>query len=126
MILGIDFGLKNIGLAISEGQIAQPKETIHVSSLPQAIKEIENRVQKWQIDKVVVGISEGKSRDQALAFGRRIESVLQLKVEYVDETLSSFEATNRKMTDKSKEHAKAAAIILQRYLDNLKLENGYS
>jgi len=39
-------------------------------------------------------------------------------VETVDETLTSFEAKKIKK-DKKKQHAVAAALILQRYLDNI-------
>lgn len=104
MILGIDHGFKNIGLAISEGFIAEPYRTVS------GLKEIENIVKKLGVTKIIVGVSEGKSRDQALAFGKKLESMLGLPIEFIDETLSSYEAG-------PKAHAKAAAIILQRYLD---------
>ena len=104
MILGIDYGLKNIGLAISEGSITEPYKTVS------GLKEIENIVKKLAITKIIVGISEGKSKQRALGFGKKLGSVLGLPVEYVDETLSTYEAG-------PKAHAKAAAIILQRYLD---------
>ncbi len=110
MILGIDYGLKNIGLAISEGQIAEPLETIGVRGQGAGAREIQGIVKKYQVNKIVVGISEGKSKQRALGFGKKLGSVLGLPVEYVDETLSTYEAG-------PKAHAKAAAIILQRYLD---------
>lgn len=105
MILGIDFGLANIGLATSEGEIAQPYDVIHNQ------KEIPPLVQKLGITKIVVGISEGKSKDRAVGFGKKLATMLRLPVEFVDETLSSYEAG-------PKAHDKAAAVILQRYLDN--------
>lgn len=105
MILGIDFGQANIGLALSEGAIATPFSVVHH---PEEIREV---VRKQGITKIVVGLSEGKSREEALAFGKKLTIMLRLPVEYIDETLSTYEAG-------PKAHAKAAAIILQRFLDD--------
>lgn len=105
MILGLDYGPQNIGLATSEGEIAQPYGVVH------KLSEIETVCQKLAIDKIVVGVSEGKSKEAAENFGAKLQSVLRLPVEFIDETLSSHEAG-------PKNHAKAAAIILQRYLDD--------
>lgn len=104
MILGIDYGPKNIGLAISEGYIAQPLKVIH------DVADLNKIVADLKIEKIIIGISEGKSLDIAKEFGRKLQTVLRLPVEFVDETLTSHEAGD-------KQHAKAAAIILQRYLD---------
>lgn len=105
MILGIDYGPRNLGLAISEGEIAEPYALVH------QIAEIKPITQKLGVTKIVIGVSEGKSQDAALSFGKKLESMLRLPVEFVDETLSTHEAG-------PKAHAKAAAIILQRYLDS--------
>lgn len=110
MILGVDYGLKNIGLAISEGEIAEPYETIRIKDKKEGIKEIEKRIKKMGVTKIIVGISEGKSKDRAIGFGKKLRTVLGLPVEFIDETLSTYEAG-------LKAHSKAAAIILQRYLD---------
>ncbi len=104
MILGIDYGPRNIGLATSLGEVAQPYGVVH------KLSQIETIVKEQGITKVVVGVSEGKSKVAALNFGKKLQSMLRLPVEFVDETLSSHEAG-------PKAHAKAAAIILQRYLD---------
>ncbi len=106
MILGVDFGLKNIGLAISEGFIAEPLKTVH------SLSEIKKIAGDLKIAKIIVGISEGKSRRLAEEFGNDLKNVLGLPVEFVDETLTSHEAGQ-------KNHSKAAAIILQRYLDDV-------
>ncbi len=111
MILGIDYGLKNIGLATSEGSLAEPLTTIVISNQGSGVRAIGEITKKYQIDKIVVGVSEGKSKERATGFGKKLENVLGLPVEFVDETLSSYEAGG-------KDHSKAAAIILQRYLDD--------
>ncbi len=113
MILGIDFGLAHIGLATSEGMLAEPYSTLTVKDQNGAIKQIDEVCKKLYIETIVIGVSEGKSAQNAMDFGKELEHVLRLPVKFVDETLSSIEAGNSK-----NDHQKAAAIILQRYLDN--------
>lgn len=117
MILGIDYGLKHIGLATSEGSFAQPLTSLSVEDDGDAIKKIAEIVARERIEKVVVGVSEGKSKELAENFGQKLSSMVKLEVVFEDETLSSFEAD--KGRDRDGSHAKAAAVILQRYLDSL-------
>lgn len=118
MILGIDYGLRNLGLAISQGDIAEPKETIKIDSVNDGLQKIESRTKNWEVEKIIIGLSEGKSRDLAFAFGKKLESMLRLPVEYIDETLSTYEANTNAKKDKTKSHSIAAAVILQRYLED--------
>ncbi len=118
MILGIDYGLKNIGLATSEGKLAAPAGIIQINNPQQALTAIRKLVEKWSVNLIIVGISEGKSKTRAVGFGNKLKSVLRLPVEFVDETLSTVEAGATKRGKRHQEHAKAAAIILQRWLDN--------
>lgn len=122
MILGIDYGLRHIGLATSEGLLAEPYETVQIRSINEGIKEIEHLVVDLKIEKIVMGISEGKSKTAALGFANKLKSVLRLPIELVDETLTTAEAQSKSRSrtrdQKEKEHAMAAAIILQRYLDS--------
>ncbi len=117
MILGIDYGNANIGLAISEGEIAEPYGTVAVSSQQIVVSKIEDICKKLDINLIIVGVSEGKSKDLALKFGRNLSDMLRLPVTFVDETLTSIEADSGKRKDKNKIHERAAAVILQRYLD---------
>lgn len=114
MILGIDYGLAHIGLAISEGEIAEPWGTLKNSQIGQ----IGQICKKLNVTTIVVGVSEGKSGERARNFGKKLEDVLRLPVRFVDETLTSNEADSGARKDKNKIHERAAAIILQRYLDN--------
>lgn len=118
MTLGIDYGLAHIGLATSEqGAFATPKETLHIKDPNKALAEVAKRASQWHISQIIIGVSEGKSKHQAEIFGNHLSSMLRLNVIFVDETLSSYEATPLKQEDKDKEHSRAAAIILQRWLD---------
>lgn len=120
--LGIDYGEAKIGLAISEGEIAKPLE---VCSIQYAVYSIKNICQREKIEKIVVGISEGKMAEKTRKFGEELQRVTGLPVEYWDETLTSQEAVKKmieagkpQMKKKSSEHSIAAALILQDYLDN--------
>lgn len=118
MILGIDFGLAHIGLARSEGVLAEPCGTIGTRDQGLGISKIKDICNKLNITLIVVGVSEGKSGERAKNFGKKLEDVLRLPVRFVDETLTSSEADSGARKDKNKIHERAAAIILQRYLDN--------
>ncbi len=123
--LGIDFGLKRIGLAISEGEIASPLRTLEVKNFKDAINKVLGVVESEGAGKVVVGLPEGKMGKTVLGFIKALRKS-GLDVSEADETLSSQKATEqmikqniprgiRRVNDSS-----AAAIILQEWLD----ENG--
>jgi putative Holliday junction resolvase len=121
-ILGIDYGEKNIGLAISEGEIASPLGAIDNKIWESGIREI---CQRETVDKIVIGISEGKMAEKTRQFGEELRKITGLPVEYWEETLTSKEAVKKmieagkpKMKKKLAEHAIAAALILQDYLDS--------
>jgi len=122
-ILGIDYGEAKIGLAISEGEIAGPLQV--VSSKYQ----VASICQREDVDKIIIGISEGKMAEKTRQFGEELRKITGLPVEYWEETLTSQEAVKKmieagkaKRRRKTDEHAVAAALILQDYLE--KLPNG--
>lgn len=121
--LGVDFGLRRIGLARSEGTLASPWQVISVKGFSDAFKKTVELVRKEEIDKVVIGLPEGKIGQTVLGFVKALREN-GLDVETADETLSSRKALEdmiaqsipreqRKSTD-----ALAAAIILQNWLDS--------
>src|SRR3990167_10302971 len=122
MILGIDYGRTHLGLAISEGEIAEPLGTIEIREAGSEIKEIEARVKKLGIRQIIVGISEGKMAEETKTWGENLGKVLELPVEFVDEALTTVEAGRLAGGFKYKkgDHARTAAVILQRYLDEIK------
>lgn len=127
--LGVDYGLKKIGLALSEGQIASPLKVIEISGLADAVNKITSIIQKEEIGRVVIGVAEsGESRSAAKKFIAKLKTDLgekQVSVIAVDETLSSNSAKNLMidlgMSEKSrkKEDAYSAVIILQNFLDSV-------
>ena len=121
--LGVDFGLKRLGLSFSEGQLASPFKVIQVKNFKDAVLKIEEIVKIEGFEKVIVGLPEGKIGQTVRGFINALRKK-GLEIEGADETLSSKKASlkmielnipkeRRRVND-----AIAAAIILQNYLDN--------
>jgi putative holliday junction resolvase len=121
--LGIDYGLKKIGLAVSEGTIASPLKTLSVSGLTDTLNKILIEIEKEGIDRVVIGMP-----DQ----GKYIEKfIIELKKRGVDaissdETLTTQNAKSMQIEmgvgrkKRKVDDIMSAALILQEYLDNNK------
>ncbi len=121
--LGIDFGLKRIGIATSEGDLASPLKVIEVFSLSDAVEKIIRETREIGADMVVVGLPEGATGKAA----KRLVNGLKragLGVVEADETLST-QNTSKLLIEmglskkkRAQTDAQAAAEILQNYLDN--------
>ncbi|MEP0829125.1 MAG: Holliday junction resolvase RuvX [bacterium] len=134
--LGIDYGERRIGLAKSDptGLIASAYKTIAVKSLNAALREIAEDIAKWQVAGVVVGypVAEdgGNLGERCLMvddFIQRLRKYYLGPIYKVDERFSSAEAEqtlhlfHKKIRhDKGRVDRIAAAIILQRFLDERK------
>jgi putative Holliday junction resolvase len=123
-LLGIDFGRAKIGLAVSEGFLAEPYSVVRYEEEKELLEKIKALVDKEQIDKVVVGVSEGKSAEEATSFGEKLRE-LGLEIIFFDETLStvsaqqlSREAGMKRKKRKALEDAFAASVMLQSFLDS--------
>lgn len=120
--LGVDFGFKRIGLAISEGELASPLKIISVSSLANAVSEIKKESTNNKIDKIIVGLPEGDTGKAALRLANALKKE-GLNVESSDETLSTKDALSLMIDlgvsrkSRKSNDAQAAALILQNYLD---------
>ena len=124
-ILGIDFGLKRIGVAFTEGFLPSPLTVIEVRSRKQALLDIKELCERLGIEKIIIGESGGTVDVKARAFGEELSKQTQIPTEFIDETLTSKEAIKKliegKTTKKKRremEDAVAAAIILNTYLEN--------
>ena len=131
-ILGFDFGEKHIGVAVGNTITAQAQAlmTLHVESNAARLAAVEKLVAEWQPAGFVVGQPEhadGAPHEVAhLAkkFGNRLQEKFRLPVAYVNETLSSTEASRmlaargiKGIAQKLQIDAVAAQVILQSYLD---------
>jgi len=112
MIIGIDYGEKWCGLAQSQGSLSEPLKTVPT-------KNIFEEVERLKPEKIVVGLSEKNMAKKTLVFVEKLHQWVQFSVETVDETLTSLEAEKIRGRDRQKQHAIAAALILQRFLDNM-------
>lgn len=124
-ILGVDFGLKKIGLAISEGELAFPLSSLIIKSLDDGVKKITEVVAKEQIGVVILGRPDGEISQKVDKLANLLQK-MGVKVELADETLSTQNAkqamfkmgiSQKKRRD---DNAVSAAIILQGYLDERK------
>ncbi|MEF8823461.1 MAG: Holliday junction resolvase RuvX [Desulfohalobiaceae bacterium] len=99
-VLGIDFGLSRIGLAISDSdaEMAFPLKTVSKKTREQAFEEIRAVVAHRGVEAIALGHPldmEGKrtlSTRQAENFRQELENRLQIPVHLVDETCTSAQA----------------------------------
>jgi len=123
--LGIDFGLNNFGLAVSEGMLAEPLGQIRVFSPQQAVSKLISTCQENQVQKIVIGLPEGRLMEKVRKFGEQLKQAINIPVVFQDETLTSKEAIE-KMIEAQKplkkrqkqRHVFSACLILQSYLDD--------
>lgn len=122
-ILGIDYGERRIGLAVSEGEIARPLG-VEIKNQKSNLK-IKELCEREGIAKIVVGISEGKMAGKTREFGRELQKTTSLPIEFFDETLTTqiaikkmVEAGTSKKKRKEFSDAVSAALILQDYLSS--------
>lgn len=133
--LGLDYGTKRIGVALSnpEGTLALPLETIAIKPDGSHVRAIKAIIEAYLVDKLVVGLpynmdgSIGSRAEEVLKWAGELEGLLGLPVVFWDERLSTSEAHERLMEisirgpkRKSIVDRIAASIILQGYLDSEK------
>lgn len=120
--LGIDWGFKKIGLAISEGEIATPLKTLQVNGLDDAVTKVISVIEDEIADVIIIGKPEGEMGEMVKNAVKRLKSE-GFEVILADETLSTQEAKTLMIEmglgkkDRKEDNAFSAAIILQRYLD---------
>ena len=130
--MGIDFGLARIGIALSDDTkfLATPFITYKRKDEQADLNYFFNLINEKKVDEIVCGLPYNmQGEEQEIAkktreFVAKIESLTSIKVQFVDERLSSSMAeemlrTTEKDWKKRKEKldAVAASIILQDYLD---------
>jgi len=95
--LGIDYGLKRIGLAVSDAseRMAFPLTTLHKTTNERLFNDLTAIIQNEKIEALVVGHPKGldgqitTSTRQAENFAAKLRSRTGLEVFLVDETLTS-------------------------------------
>jgi putative holliday junction resolvase len=136
--LGLDVGSKRIGVAGCDGLglMATGLTTIDRTSFERDVQQLREWVEQREVQLLVIGLpyasdgTLGLQARQIQKFAKRLAKALQLPVEYIDERLTSVEAEelikaeNRLVSrNKGLIDRKAAAIILQEWLDNRRSDN---
>ncbi|MCG7945726.1 MAG: Holliday junction resolvase RuvX [Candidatus Thiodiazotropha taylori] len=102
-LLGFDFGTRKIGVAVGQTLTgtATPLETLELVNHKPDWVRIEELINEWQPQALVVGLpldvddSETDATQPALRFSRQLEGRFHLTVYLADERFTSFEARDR-------------------------------
>ena len=130
-ILGIDFGDRRVGLAVSDllGITAQPIGFIVIDGANDAVFKIAPYIKEYDIKKIVLGLpknmngDEGERAEKTRRFGEKLISAFNIEVHYFDErlttvyadhTLNALNVKGKKKT--GKKDALSAVLILQGYM----------
>ena len=136
-ILGLDYGSKTMGVAVSDplGFTAQGVEIIRRKSenkMRQTLARIEELIAQYQVEEIVLGLPKnmnntlGDRAEKSLELKETLERRTGLPVVMWDERLTTVSANRVLMEtgvrrENRKEHVDeiAAVFILQGYLDDL-------
>ena len=125
-ILGIDYGEKRIGLAVSDETLTLARELM-ILSPKEFWQQISAIISENQITKIVLGWPlnmSGEMTDKTReveSFKLKIQDETKLPVEVIDERLSSQMAQSISGQKKDLDSL-AAQILLQNYLDKRKTQ----
>lgn len=134
-IMGLDFGSKTVGVAISDELLltAQGREVIRrqeENKLRRTLARIEELIEEYQVEEIVLGLprnmnsTEGERVKLTMEFKDKLERRTGLTVHMWDERLTTvaadkamIEAGMRREDRKEQVDKIAAVFILQGYLD---------
>lgn len=131
-VMGIDFGLKRIGIALSDimGFLASPLTTLYRTNEQDDLNFIKKIIDENKVETVVFGLplemsgNSGEIVNYTKDFAEKLKNLTNVNIVFVDERLSSIEAEEQlKLTIKDWKKRKllldqvSASIILQSYLD---------
>ena len=132
-ILGLDYGERRIGIALSDplGIIAKPFTVIDRKITTDYISQLSDIILKNQVTAVVVGLpltlmgKKSKQTEIVLSFINQLKEILSIPVIAIDERLSSVAAKKSLQKqaiktghNKGRIDETAAAIFLQEHLDS--------
>ena len=122
IIMGFDFGMKRIGVAVGQ-KVTQTASGLTVVQACDGIprwEQLDKLILDWQPEKFIVGLplnmdgSKSEMSQKAHKFSRRMSSRYNIPSEMFDERLTSFEA--REHEEKTHIDAIAARLILESWL----------
>lgn len=119
MILGVDFGLRRIGLALADEEGVEPLAV--VGNTASVLKKIAKICRQYQVSQIVLGLPEGRLVPSVKKFGQGLKQTTGLAVIFQDESLTSKDALDKmimlgkKQKARQQKDAVAAALILENY-----------
>lgn len=123
-LLGIDYGDRKVGLALSEFGFSEPIGVLRYKDRSELFVRLLKEIRKHSVEAVVVGVSEGESGKKQKEFGNEVSKQFGIPVYFEDETLTTYDAQAISLVLKKKrkkrrdwEDSYAASLILQRFLD---------
>jgi putative Holliday junction resolvase len=134
-VLAVDWGIKRIGLAISDPLQLFAIGLVTINNNSKFWKDFLSTIANYNIVKIIVGLpfyNDGTESDLAKKvheFINELQSKTNVQIETIDERYSSKIAehqiiesvkSKKKRQDKSLVDKMAAAVILQNYLDSIK------
>lgn len=133
-ILGLDIGTRTVGVAVSDplGWTAQGITTIKRKNYTEDMNEIKKICDQYGVETIVAGMPKnmngtiGPSGEMVMEFCERLKDVVNIKIEFWDERLTTV-AAHKAMLEADLSRAKrqkivdkmAATYILQGYLDRI-------
>jgi putative Holliday junction resolvase len=150
VILAIDYGQKRLGLALSDecGVTSRPFAIWTRINRRRDLTRLRDLIRQHAVRRIVVGLplrldgTPSEMSEEAKGFAARVEKALGIPVEMMDERLSSWEAEQTVVANKStaSSHRRrkqregsdrpttldnvAAAVILRDYLDRTRPQPG--
>lgn len=129
--LGVDYGLRRIGIAISdsEGKIAFPHSVILRKTDESVLRDVAALIKRESAESVVIGVplafggTETEVSVATRAFGGKLKDAVKVTVFFENEVLTTRMAKQSGASGKHEDQS-AAAIILQSYLDRTNQEEG--
>lgn len=139
-IMGLDFGSKTVGVAVSDALLitAQGIEIVRreqENKLRRSLARIEELIKEYEVEKIVLGLPKnmdgscGERVEKTMEFKAMLERRTGLEVIMWDERLTTvaadrlmMEANVRREDRKKYVDSIAATFILQGYLDKLSIE----
>lgn len=105
LLLGFDYGTKQIGVAVGQAVTGQARElcVLKAQNGVPDWDQVARLVSEWQPDAIVVGLplnmdgTPSEMSERALRFARRLQGRFNLPVHTHDERLTTFEAKGQRL-----------------------------
>ncbi|MDX9970939.1 MAG: Holliday junction resolvase RuvX [Candidatus Gracilibacteria bacterium] len=134
-VLGIDYGNKNVGVALAnlDTLIATPFCVLNNRGKSELFFEIKKLIDYWEVSLIVFGLPINMKKDQKaneiydelMDFVSYMKGKCDIKIEFFDERLTTFEAKDLLSKQnfsykaiKSNKDSVSASIILEKWLNS--------